>query len=284
MANEQIPFVMAMATISGSPPFPILVLDDEAAISVAAVASLAARLGTGLTGAESIHGLLQDWSRNFEALSRVVTALDDAELGKYTRSAFAALEFFDLLAPIPVPRQIFEVQHAVTCRPVSSLAGPRAKVPMPPDSTHLTAGTSLAAVVGAPSYRATHDEAAQSVAGLMVATRYRDSAGGAVAPALLPTGPYFVPMQFCPPELTARIAFNGETGVDSVATSAAAISALQKVSRECHLFPGDLVLMPLGDQGNIALGDGDIVETAIAGLGQQTTNIMMESTHANSRD
>lgn len=273
-----------MATVNGSPPFPILVLDNEAAISVDAVAPLAARLGVGLTGTGSVYDLLQDWQRNFAALCRAVRALDDAELGKYTRSAFAALEFFDVLAPISSPRQIFKVNNGISCRPVSALAGPRAKVPLPPDASYLTAGTDLAVVVGAPAYKASEQEVRLSVAGLMVATQYRTDNGCEIGPALLPTGPYFVPLPFCPDALVGRIAFNGESSIDFSADISQVSDAVRQVSAVCHLFPGDLIVFPVGERGSAPLSDGDIVETAIADLGQQTTNIIVESKHANPGD
>lgn len=275
--------MLAQASVSGSPSFPIIVLDDEAAISVEAVAPLAARLGHGLTGADSIYGLLQDWPRNFGALQAVVAALDDAQLGKYTRSAFTALEFFELGAPIPAPRQVFRAEAEFACVPASTIAGPRAKVPMPPGQSSLSAGLALGIVVGAPTYRASAAEAALSVAGFVACSQYRDGGGAMLAPAFLPTGPYFVPAPFCP-EMQGRISFNGETAIDSALGQAAAVEALRQVSAQCHLFPGDLVTLPMGRPGDIPLGEGDIIEAAISGLGQQTTNIMLESSHADSRD
>lgn len=276
--------MLAQASVSGSPSFPIIVFDDEAAISLEAVAPLAARLGHGLTGSDSVYGLLQDWPRNFAALSAVVAALDDAQLGKYTRSAFTALEFFELGAPIPAPRQLFRGGAEFACIPASTLAGPRAKVPIPPGQSSLTAGLALGMVVGAPTYRATDEEAALSVAGFVACTQYRDAAGAMLAPAFLPTGPYFVPTPFCPAQMQGRISFNGETAIDSELTRGAAVEVLRQVSAHCHLFPGDLVTLPMGRAGDIPLGEGDIIEAAISGLGQQTTNIMLESSHAHSRD
>lgn len=282
MSEDPIPFVLATASISGSPAFPLIVLDDEAAISVAALAPLAAKLGHGLSGSDSLHGLLQDWDRNWVGLSSAVQALDDAELGKYTRSSVTALEFFDLLAPLSGARQVFYAAERIEGRPCSSLAGPRAKVPMPAGETALHAGLALGAVIGAPCYQASESEARHAIAGLTVVTIYQGAKGETWCPGFLPVGPYFVPLPFCDNTLTGRIAFNGETGQDGAVAQADAISAVQRTSARCQLFPGDLIIVPLGSISGTPLSDGDIIETAIAGLGQQTTNIMVESKHAHS--
>ena len=282
MTTAPIPFVLATASISGSPAFPLIVLDDEAAISVAALAPLAAKLGHGLSGSDSLHGLLQDWDRNRAGLSAAVQALDDAELGKYTRSSVTALEFFDLLAPLSGARQVICASETVDARPSSSLAGPRAKVPMPPGETTLHAGLALGVVIGAPCYQASAHEARHAIAGLSVVTTYQSAKGETWCPGFLPYGPYIVPLPFCDDTLNGRIAFNGETGHDGTAAQADAIGAVRRAAARCQLFPGDLIILPMGAISGIPLGDGDIIETAIAGLGQQTTNIMVESKHAHS--
>ena len=282
MTSDPIPFVLATASISGSPAFPLVVLDDEAAIAVAALAPLAAKLGRGLSGSDSLHGLLQDWDRNRAGLGAAVQALDDAELGKYTRSSVTALEFFDLLAPLSGARQVIYAAAQTEARPSSSLAGPRAKVPVPSGETALHAGLAAGVVIGAPSYQASESEARHAIAGLTVTTTYQGANGETWCPGFLPLGPYIVPRPFCDDTLTGRIAFNGETGHDATAALTDAISAVQRASAKCQLFPGDLIILPLGAISNAPLGDGDIIETAIAGLGQQTTNIMVESKHAHS--
>jgi hypothetical protein len=279
MTAATIPFALATASVSGSPAFALIVLDDEAAISVEAVAPLAARLGHGLTGTDSLHGLLQDWTRNFVALQAVVAALDDAELGKYVRSDVTALEFFDLHAPLPAQRQVFVSN---TMQPATTIAGPRAKIPIPQGVSNLQAGLALAVIVGAPMYQATREEAQNAIAGYCVATRYTTPDGDTWAPAFLPTGPFLLPAPFADQELDGRISFNGETGQNGSLSQSAAIDAIRNVSKRAQLFPGDLIICPMGDICPTRLGDGDIIEAGIAGLGRQTTNIMVESKHANS--
>ena len=282
MTQNQIPFVLAMATMSGSPVFPIVVLDDEAAISVDALAPLAARLGHGLTRQESVFDLLQDWQRNFPALCQAVMALDDQSLGKYTRSAVSALEFFELVAPIARPRQAFCMDRDLASRPVSQLAGPTAKIPMPPGADSLMARAEIGLVVGAPCYLASAIEASQALAGFVVSTHFWDQRYNSFAPATAPIGPYFVPKAFTPETLSVNIAFNGEDSIESSFNQRAAKKCLQQVSSKCQLFPGDLIAVPLGEFGSPQLGDGDIIETAISGLGQQKTNVVVEGSHANS--
>ena len=284
MTTHQLPFSLATASISGSPPFPIVVLDDEAAISLTAIAPLAARLGHALTHTATLHGVLQDWDRNFAALSAAVAALDDAVLGKYVRSAVTAVDFFDLQAPVAMHRQVFLADGAISLLPTTSLAGPKAKVPMPEGSDRLHAGLAVAIIVGAPTYRPTDAEAREAIAGYAVATRYSTADGDSWAPAFLPNGPVMMPADYCPTTAAGRIAFNGETGQDGVFDTTPAIAALQATAARAQLFPGDLVILPLGDVCDTPLTDGDIIETAIAGLGQQTTNIMVESKHAHPRN
>ena len=276
-----IPFALAQANISGSPAFPLIVLDDEAAISLDAAAPLAARLGHAFSDIGSLQGLLNDWDRSLPALRAVVSALDDPELGKYVRSSVTALEFFDCHAPLPAQRQVIVAGEKAEMVPATTLAGPTAKIPIPPSETSLVAGLAIAIVIGAPTYRATPDEAAQAIAGLTVATRYQTIGGDTWAPAFLPTGPYILPFEFAEADLGGRISFNGETGQDGTFSKADAIAATATVSARCQLFPGDLIICPMGPMGTTPLGDGDIIETAIAGLGRQTTNIMVESKHAN---
>jgi len=282
--TDLIPFALAMASISASPSFPIILLDDEAAISVDAVAPLASKLGQGLTGKDSLHGLLQNWDANFAALRAIVTGLDDHDIGKYVRSSVTAIEFFDLHAPVASQRQVFLAAVDITMLPATTIAGPKAKVPMPAGATSLVAGLALAIVIGAPAYRATKAEASAAIAGYSVATRYRTQDGESWSPAFLPIGPMMLPRDHAEIQMTGRISFNGETGMDGTIDQKTAIAAVERITARVQLFPGDIIICPMGDFCTSPLNEGDIIETAIAGLGQQTTNIIVESKHAHPRN
>lgn len=280
MTTQQIPFALATARISGSPAFPLVILDDEAAISLEALAPLAAKLGQALTHTATLQGVLQDWDRNFTALCAAVSGLNDPAMGKYARSSVTAIEFFDLQAPLAMQRQVYFAGDPISLQPATALAGPKAKVPIPPGADHLMAGLAMAIVIGAPTYRPTEAEAQGAIAGYAVATRYCLPNGDTWAPTFLPIGPMLVPAPFCAAQTQGRIAFNGETGRDGAFGTDQAVAAIREVAMRAQLFPGDLIICPMGEFCDQGLRDGDIIETAIAGLGQQTTNIMVESKHA----
>lgn len=296
----QIPFILGMFTVSGSPAFPALVLDDEAAISIEAVAPLAARLGMALTGRESIYGLLQNWEHNFVALSATVIALDDAAAGKYFRSALTAVEFLTPCAPIEAPRQILceltgigmSKEPRFTTKLASTVVGPKAKIHLPKRPGKVVAEARIGAVIGQPAYLCDADEAAAAIAGYVTVTdvtmldaRQEAWLEGKSQPSFLPTGPYFVPRAFAGDIAAAdiNIAVNGEKSFPArFGDRAETIEAsLARLSQDFQLFPGDILCCGV-DSGPLlndlpALGDGDIIETAVNGLGQQTLNAMRTS-------
>ncbi|MFM2277923.1 MAG: hypothetical protein RLZZ444_154, partial [Pseudomonadota bacterium] len=107
-------------------------------------------------------------------------------------------------------------------------------------------------------------------------------------PAFLPTGPYFVPAAFAGAidAVDTNIAFNGETNLKANLSSRAETIAatVARLTDDFHLFPGDIVCCGTGSDPALserpALGDGDIIEAAVQGLGQQTLNAMRTSLEA----
>lgn len=301
---ETIPFVLGMFTVSGSPAFPVLVLDDEAAISIDAIAPLAARLGYALSGTQSLESLLGNWDYNFEALRRTVLALNDAQAGKYFRSAFTAIEFLTPCAPIAAPRQILcEITGARGVKPctftaklASTLVGPKAKIHLPKRANSVVAEGKIGVVLGRPIYQATVEEAFSAIAGYVTVTDISllPEPDSAVSedwlvmkshPSFLPTGPYFVPAAFAgkADALDINIAINGErTFPGNISKRAETLAqSIAGLSQTVQFFPGDLVCCGMTDTTTLRdlppLGDGDIVETAVSGLGQQTLNAMRTS-------
>jgi hypothetical protein len=294
MTKPQIPFALAQLRISSSPAFPAIVLDDAAVIPVDAVLPLAARLGLALTEADSLDGLLRNWDHNFQALCAVVMALDDAEAGKYFRSAVSSLEFFTQDAPLSAPRQILSQNTLADGnfipRLASTLVGPSAKVLIPPQSDGLWAEAKLGAVIARPLHRATLQEAEDAIAGYVTLSDYtvaadweaRNTLAAKQGPTLLAAGPYLLPAAFADDQqnLQCVISFNGESRLEWSGPQIAPIArTLSELSQQVQLFPGDLVAVgpKHSPTGQTRLEDGDIIEAAVSGLGRQTTNTIRES-------
>lgn len=306
--EDQNPFLLAMVTVSGSPPFPVVVLDDEAVISVDAIAPLAARLGRALTGTDSLFGLLQNWEHNFVSLCAAVAALGDPATGRHFRGFVASVKFFDGVAPIAWPRQVFceltagaissDAGRFVAKLP-SAITGPHAKVLVPDGSDGVIAEAKLGTVIAAPTYHASDVEASAAIAGYITVTDITRAAalereGGAdwlaakSGPTFLPTGPWFVPAAFAgdPSAFDAQVSFNGEERVGWSGTALAHPPAAQVValSAQLQLLPGDIICSGVTPEGGLSalprLGHGDIIETAISGLGRQTLNCLKEVHHA----
>lgn len=294
---EPIPFVLGMFTVSGSPAFPALVLDDEAAISVDAIAPLAASLGMALTGTESVFGLLQNWDHNFRALAATVLALDDAVAGKYYRSAFTAVEFLTPVAPLAASRQVlcetFDGKQGASefiPKLASAIVGPKAKIHLPRHCQHVVAQPRIGVVIGRPAYELGAERAASAIAGYLTVTDVLaldapSLLGMHSAPSFLPIGPYFVPRAFAGhgDALDMRLTVNGEWAIAAnlAARSETLAETAARLTQEVQLFPGDIVCCGVDHRdafaGRTGLGDGDIIEMAVRGLGQQTLNSMRTS-------
>lgn len=294
------PFLLGMFTVSGSPAFPALILDDEAAISIDAVAPLAAGLGMALTGKETVFDLLQNWDHNAAALAATVEALADPATGKYFRSALTASEFLTPCAPLETPRQVLVELTGTSDSPYfvaklqSAIAGPKAKIHLPRHPGHVVAEAKIGLVIGRPIYQVDPDQAEQAIAGYITATdltllpEENANANWLLAksqPCFLPIGPYFVPRFSAgvADALAINIAVNGERSFPSTLThrSESLATSLSRLSQDIQLFPGDIVCCGVSNALSLrdlpCLGDGDIIETAIHGLGQQTLNAMRTS-------
>lgn len=291
---SQISFALAQLRISSSPAFPALILDDEAVIPVDAILPLAARYGYALTEPQNLDGLLRNWDRNFAGLSAVVAALDDKTEGKYFRSAVSSLSFFSVDCPLAAPRQIFSNDSLgagdFVPRIASTLVGPAAKILVPARSQSLWVEAKIGIIVSRPLYRANVEEAAQAIAGFVTVADYTVSKdweegrrfAAKQSPTLLSIGPYFVPAAFMPSqeEIVAALPINGvPQGQFSGKDLSGFAEQVAALSKDVQLFPGDLLCV--GPSTNPAelprLGEGDIIEAAISGLGRQTTNTMKDS-------
>ena len=206
-------------------------------------------------------------------------------------------------APLPRPAKVFccglnyrdhilETGRAVPEHPTlfakfaDTLTGPADEIRVH-DTAQLDWEAELAVVVGSEVHRADRDEAAAAILGYTVANdismrdwqqRTLQWLQGKAFDATTPIGPFVVTADELDPSAGLRIvcAVNGEQVQDGntrelVFDAADLVSYVSQITR---LRPGDLILT--GTPGGVALGmtdprwlqDGDIVTTAIEGIGE----------------
>lgn len=156
----------------------------------------------------------------------------------------------------------------------------------------------LAAVIGAPAFRVTPEEAAAHVAGYTIVNDIttRDlvfptdvGAMGADwfrsknAPGFLPTGPFLVPAPYVDPgDLRVHLELNGRTMQDASTAELVYDVAhiVSTASQTIPLLPGDLVLTgsPAGNgqHWDRFLRDGDVLTGSITHLGTQVVRCVAE--------
>jgi 2-keto-4-pentenoate hydratase/2-oxohepta-3-ene-1,7-dioic acid hydratase in catechol pathway len=171
-----------------------------------------------------------------------------------------------------------------------AIVGAQDDVVLPPEYAQHDWELELAVVIGRAATRISREEAFDVVAGYTIcndvtmrdALTRPDVPGGIDwltaknAPTFLPTGPLFVPRAFVDPaDLRILLKVNGQTMQDeSTADIMFDIPRLvEYVSTISELRPGDLLLTgsPAGNGAShgIFLGDGDVMEGSITGLGVQ---------------
>jgi len=182
----------------------------------------------------------------------------------------------------------------------SALSGAYDDVLLPPESAQVDWEAELAVVIGAPAHRVRREDAMDHVAGyticndvsardLQFSSEHRQLGGDWLLaknrPTFLPTGPWFVPASQVADhrELRITLDLNGRRMQDEVVGGmlfdvAQLIAAASSAAR---LLPGDLLLTgsPVGNGGywNRWLRPGDVMETAITGLGVQRTRCVAEA-------
>lgn len=197
-------------------------------------------------------------------------------------------------------------RRAATGRPYiftglpSAITGPYDDVVLPAYSDQHDWELELAAVIGAPAYRVSREEALAHVAAYTIVndltTRDRvfvpemqeigtDWFRAKNAPGFLPTGPWLVPAELVgdPQALKVRLTLNGRVMQDeSTADMLFGVAAIvSEASQTARLLPGDLVLTgsPAGNglHWGRMLRDGDVMEGTITGLGTQRTRCVAEA-------
>jgi 2,4-diketo-3-deoxy-L-fuconate hydrolase len=174
----------------------------------------------------------------------------------------------------------------------SSLIGAHDPITIPYDVQQPDWELELAAVIGKPARRVTRADALDYVAGYTIANDITarelvtrpdvpqmgmDWMVSKGSPTFLPVGPFMVPARFIgdPQALQITLRLNGrvmqdESTADMIFSVA---SIIEHISRHVQLLPGDLVLTgsPSGNgtHYNRYLGDGDVLDCEITGLGRQ---------------
>lgn len=276
-------FALGMASVAGSPPYPVLLFDDGAAVSLHALRGLAAKLGMSLP-TQSIFALLQSWNLNFHQLIELVQALAYDDVAKGHRGEFTTEDFLALEDLLPQARQVFRCEGAAHMSlPVSVLGPPNGVLHL---GEHLKSGHPnfcLGAIMGQACEDIPQSEALSCIAGWTIVTEFvRTDVEGLAqrgVPRSTVLGPVMVPTAFggqldsIPFELTAM---GGKviTGTLDQFTGLAA-AAISELSHACLLQNGDVVIVGGGPDARYPeLGTVDVVEAYASGFGRQQTSLI----------
>jgi 2-keto-4-pentenoate hydratase/2-oxohepta-3-ene-1,7-dioic acid hydratase in catechol pathway len=182
----------------------------------------------------------------------------------------------------------------------SAICGPYDDVVLPRDSDQPDWELELAAVIGRPTRRVAASEALDAVAGWVIVNDltlrdkvFRNEPGGLGAdwlaaknsPTFLPAGPVIVPRSAVPDpgDLRITLRLNGQVMQDE--STKDMIVDVSRIIAYCSqaatLLPGDLVLTGSPAGNGLAHGrllrPGDLIESAIAGLGAQANRCVAEA-------
>ena len=182
----------------------------------------------------------------------------------------------------------------------SAVCGPYDDVVLPRDGEQPDWELELAAVIGRPTRRVTPAEALAAVAGWVIVNDltlrdkvFRPDAGPLGAdwlaaknpPTFLPAGPVLVPRSAVPDpgDLRITLRLNGQVMQDE--STKDMIFDVSRIIAHCSqvaaLLPGDLVLTGSPAGNGLAHGrllrPGDLMESAIAGLGTQVNHCVAEA-------
>jgi len=182
----------------------------------------------------------------------------------------------------------------------SAICGPYDDVVLPRDGEQPDWELELAAVIGRPSRRLAVSEALDAVAGWVIVNDltlrdkvFRREAGALGAdwlsaknaPTFLPAGPVLVPRPAIPDpgDLRITLRLNGQVMQDE--STRDMIFDVPRIVAHCSqvamLLPGDLVLTGSPAGNGLARGrllrPGDLMESAIAGLGSQANRCVAEA-------
>jgi 2-keto-4-pentenoate hydratase/2-oxohepta-3-ene-1,7-dioic acid hydratase in catechol pathway len=181
----------------------------------------------------------------------------------------------------------------------SSIIGPFDTVVLPPETKQPDWELELGVIIGKPARRVSRENALEYVAGYTIVNDitsrdlvYRpdipemgmDWLSCKSSPSFLPMGPYLVPAAFVgnPQDLWINLKLNGQTMQDeSTADMIFGVARiLEFISSYVQLLPGDLICTgsPAGNGMHYKrfLGQGDVLEGSITGLGMQRNGCEVE--------
>lgn len=282
MSGSQVPFALAMASVSGSAPFVALVFDDGAAVSLHSVRALAGDLGLKLPQG-TVFNLIEDWDRSFPALCHLVQVLAHGDEAQGHRGHFVAEDLLTMERLLPEARQVIRVGDGPTrVLPPAVQVGAGASVMLDERMQAAVPNLCIAAVMGRLCRNADAEAAEAAVAGWTLATELvrADQTGLArcSTPGSLMLGPLFVPAPFAADLMTgeALLATTGAPAMQGPLSTFAAPMAdsIALLSQDCLLTPGDVIVA--GDpprEDILPAGQIDTLETVAAGFGRQTVSL-----------
>lgn len=272
-----VPFALGMASSNGSPPFPLLVFDDGAAVALHSVRALATELGLPLP-CDSVFALLQDWDRSIAALATLAQALAYDDRARGHRGYFAPEDLFHPERLVPETRQMFRLQGEQSVAvPVSSQGGAQSSLALDQSAQDSVPSFALCAVMGRMCRDAEPEAAARAIAGWTLGVELQRSRQSGVgrhgAPGSLVLGPVIVPAIFTGD--LAGCSFRFATMGNVVAAgplsrwSSDAAGRIAALSREALLLPGDIIVFGEAPaEGTPPAGAVDMLEATAPGFGQ----------------
>ncbi|RZN31445.1 fumarylacetoacetate hydrolase family protein [Bradyrhizobium sp. Leo121] len=280
--QPQVPFSLAMSSVSGSAPFVALVFDDGAAVSLHSVRALATELGL-VVPQGTVFDLVEDWERAFPALCVLVNALAYSKTAQGHRGNFVAEDLLTMERLLPEARQTFRIGDGpVRALPASVQVGASASVLLDDAMKEAQPNLCLGAVIGRMCRRVDATNARHAIAGWALATELvRTGENGLTrcsAPGSLILGPLFVPAPF------AEGLFDGEallalTGAPAQTRQVKGLAEgledqIAALSEYSLLLPGDVIVSgPSANPSLFAADQIDTIEAVAGGFGRQTVSL-----------
>jgi len=107
MTNSTKAFSIGTFSISGSPDFPGIVLDEKVLL-INTLGPVLKKLDIKLFGAESVLSLTEEWDHNIAVLQQAVNSLqDNSELSNALLQKMIPVADTDVRPPVNLPRQVF---------------------------------------------------------------------------------------------------------------------------------------------------------------------------------
>lgn len=193
-------------------------------------------------------------------------------------------------------------------KPAATITGPNDPIVLPPHAEQPDWELELAVVIGKPARHVSREQALEYVAGYTIANDITnrdhiwrtddmkalgtDWIASKSSPTYLPLGPYIVPAMFIedPQDLHISLKLNGEVKQDERTSDMIFDVArqIEYLSSMVRLHPGDIICTgsPAGNGIHYKrfLRHGDVIESAISGLGKQRNHCINEHSAGEKKD